>query len=268
MDSPHNLLVYRSNGRFRISAYNVDWPIHFATIKKELESDLIADGVTYISIEHVGSTSVPNLRAKAIIDILLIIDPSEFHEAKRLQILEALSGKTSGQGAYHNNHGDGGVQGRWTLKVNGVYPYRSLYVVASGSIPHRNPIDLRDTLRQCPDLRNEYERIKRDLAKTTKAEDLGQYSVNKGPMIRKILKRAGWTDAELDEMQAQNQRKGKELEWMSMAGVEEDEIVEAAREGGGFCNSAPVDEESVATGVIHEESCREVASTQDGMVRW
>lgn len=109
MDAPPNLLVYRSNGRFRISAYNVDWPLNFQRIKAELTADLAADNVTYISIEHVGSTSVPNLRAKAIIDILLIINPTEFHETKRLQILEALSGKGVGKGAYHNNNGDGGA---------------------------------------------------------------------------------------------------------------------------------------------------------------
>jgi len=126
MDAPPNLLVYRSNGRFRISAYNVDWPLYFRTIKAELASDLALANVSYISIEHVGSTSVPNLRAKAIIDILLIISPNEFHEAKRLQILDALSGRRPGQGAYHNNHGDGGISGRWTLELPGVHPVRTI----------------------------------------------------------------------------------------------------------------------------------------------
>ncbi len=102
MDAPPNLLVCRSDGRFRISAYNVDWPLYFRTIKAELASDLALANVSYISIEHVGSTSAPNLRAKAIINILLIISPNEFHEAKRLQILDALSGRRPGQGAYHN----------------------------------------------------------------------------------------------------------------------------------------------------------------------
>jgi len=205
MEGPPNLLVHRSDGRFRISAYNVDLPSHFRAIKAELAADLNADNVTYLATEHIGSTSVPDLRAKVIIDILLVIAADEFHEAKRQQILEALSGKKSGQGAYHNNNGDGGVKGRWTLKLNGIWPYRSLYVVAHGSIPHRNPIALRDTLRKDEGLRNEYERIKRDLAKRTKREDLDQYSVGKTPIIRKI-----WRE--------QDGRTKKSTRWKSSVG--------------------------------------------------
>lgn len=145
------------------------------------------------------------------------------------------------------------MRGRWTLKLNGIHPFRSLYVVAEGSIPHRNPITLRDTLRQCPELRNEYERRKRDLAKSTKSENLSQYSPSKGPIIRKILKTAGWTDGELDEMEAQNTRKGKKLEVVSQFGAEEVEMVEAAVEESDFWGSVPTIDEPLVMGMVCEE---------------
>lgn len=255
MTIPSNLLIYRSNGRFRISAPNPLWPHYFTTIATSLATALSFDSVPFLSIEHIGSTSVPNLRAKAIIDILLVIKAEEFHDEKRLQILEALSGKTGSEGAYHNNNGDGGVKGRWTFKLNGIYPYRSLYVVPFGSIPHRNPITVRDTLRQHPDLRDEYERIKRDLAKTIKAEDLSQYSVRKGPIIRKLLRRGGWSEAEIEEMEAGNQWPGRELEVVSFLGVEDGDGNRESLEG------VPIGEDTLGEGMV----CGAVVAQVDGL---
>ena len=65
-----------------IYAYRPRWPLQFATIAAELASDLAFNNVSYISIEHVGSTSVPGLAVKPIIDILLVIAADEFHEIK------------------------------------------------------------------------------------------------------------------------------------------------------------------------------------------
>ena len=73
-----------------IYAYRPRWPLQFAAIAAELASDLAFNNVSYISIEHVGSTSVPVLAAKPIIDILLVVAADESHEIKRMQIMEAL----------------------------------------------------------------------------------------------------------------------------------------------------------------------------------
>ena len=53
-----------------------------------------------------------------------------------MQITEALGwGRRPGQGGYSNDTGEGGVKGRWSLKLNGVEPFKSLYVVPEGGIP-------------------------------------------------------------------------------------------------------------------------------------
>lgn len=56
-----------------VTAYDPDWPIRFEEVAAALRSAL-ADGPE-ASVEHVGSTSVPGLAAKPILDIDVIVAP-------------------------------------------------------------------------------------------------------------------------------------------------------------------------------------------------
>lgn len=184
-----------------MSEYNPEWPAQFNVIKEELAGDLGDEGVSYLSIEHVGSTSVPSLPAKPIIDILIIIPTADFDLQHLEQFKEALTwGKR--QGGYHYN-GDGGVQGRWSFKLWEKEPVRHVYVVAEGSMPVRNCRALRDTLRRHPGLRGEYGAAKIELARN-EYDNIMQYSTLKNPVIRKILREAGWSEQEIDEKEAQS----------------------------------------------------------------
>jgi GrpB-like predicted nucleotidyltransferase (UPF0157 family) len=57
--------------KIEIAKYNPEWPISFIQIKKELQTILRELNPR---VEHIGSTSVPNLAAKAVIDIAVGID--------------------------------------------------------------------------------------------------------------------------------------------------------------------------------------------------
>ena len=52
-----------------IEKYTSNWIKNFADLKREIENGL--NGLEY-GIEHVGSTSIPNLNSKQIIDIDII----------------------------------------------------------------------------------------------------------------------------------------------------------------------------------------------------
>jgi GrpB-like predicted nucleotidyltransferase (UPF0157 family) len=67
-----------------IHPYNQEWPSRFDEIEAELLD--VLDGLV-LRIEHVGSTSVPDLAAKDIIDIDIVYD----REASLLDIVEALA---------------------------------------------------------------------------------------------------------------------------------------------------------------------------------
>ena len=146
-----------------ISKYSKNWVKAFTDIKGELEN--VFEGFEY-SIEHIGSTSVPHLDAKPIIDIDVIYStPSDFGKIK--MSLEKL-------GYYHN--GDQGIRDREVFKRNGngsnVYLDKikhHLYVCPSNSIALERHLLSRNFLRK-----NEWARIKYQKIKYALAEEANQ----------------------------------------------------------------------------------------------
>lgn len=89
-----------------LEKYSSNWINDFTDIKREIVNAL--NGLTY-TIEHVGSTSVPNLDSKPIIDIDIIYSKQLYFEKIKLG-LEKI-------GYYHN--GNQGIQDREVFKRNG-----------------------------------------------------------------------------------------------------------------------------------------------------
>lgn len=179
-----------------------EWPEHFEQIKTQLAGDLADEGISYINIEHIGSTSIPDLPAKPIIDILITVQPLDFNDTTLERFKEALSWGTR-QGGYHYI-GSGGVQGRWSFKLYGyVEPARNVYVMAEDDgLVLRSYRALKEVLAVDSALREEYGRIKWGIAAEQEYGTIMQYAAKKRPIIRKILKAAGWTDEMVDEQEA------------------------------------------------------------------
>jgi GrpB-like predicted nucleotidyltransferase (UPF0157 family) len=53
--------------------YDPDWPGLFATLRDEYAAALAAACVPVVAVEHVGSTSVPELAAKPVIDCDIVV---------------------------------------------------------------------------------------------------------------------------------------------------------------------------------------------------
>lgn len=66
--------------RVTIEPHNPEWPLKFSEIHDQLH-DILKD-VNIISIEHVGSTSIPSLMAKPVLDIDIIIQTSSLEAAR------------------------------------------------------------------------------------------------------------------------------------------------------------------------------------------
>lgn len=125
--------------------YDPRWPTDFAVIRAALPSEWV--------VEHVGSTSVPGLAAKPIIDLdIVVADDAVAGVIARLARL----------GWAHE--GDGGIAGREAFVSRSDLPPHHLYVVVEGGPAHRDHIDLRDLLRRRPDLAVRYGELKRSLA--------------------------------------------------------------------------------------------------------
>lgn len=169
--------------------YDQHWPQQFEIIRQTLLTALA--NVTVLAIEHVGSTSVPGLAAKSIIDVDVIVDRSQVETATAT--LES---------AGYTPLGNMGVPDRYAFKAPGGSIRQNTYVTIDGCLSLRNHLGLREVLRRDAELRDEYSAIKRRLAAET--EDIDVYIDGKTDIVRRILERAGLAIAELDEIEAGN----------------------------------------------------------------
>ncbi len=166
--------------------YDPAWPANFEAIRTRLAQSLSAA----FRIEHVGSTSVPGLRAKPIIDIdIEIPSPSDLPGIKAE--LEALG---------YLHAGDQGIPGREAFKrlscgdpILDRIPHH-LYVCALDSPEYRRRILFRDYLRDHEDARLEYASIKRAILAEHGQDNRAAYVEAKETeyswFFRKVLKLA------------------------------------------------------------------------------
>ncbi|MFY0689606.1 MAG: GrpB family protein [Cyclobacteriaceae bacterium] len=139
-----------------IRKYSASWPLKFRAIKDQLEKG----GIDF-RIEHVGSTAVPGLDAKDIIDVdIIYADPQHFE-----QIRERLTGL----GYYHN--GNQGIPQRAVFKRNGRLKDdvldkidHHLYACPSDSKSLERHLLSRDYLRKYDEARKTYQQMKYELA--------------------------------------------------------------------------------------------------------
>lgn len=189
------------------------WPTQFETIKTQLAGDLSDSNIPFLNIEHIGSTSIPDLPAKPIIDILITIPPTTFNSTTLQKISDTLSWGPRQMG-YHYI-GSGGVTGRWSFKLYGdIEPARNLYVMPEDDgLVLRSYRALKEILNVDEGLRREYGEVKVGLAaQGVEYGTIMEYAAKKRPTIRKILKKAGWTDEMVDE-----QEKMSVTDWPSEA---------------------------------------------------
>jgi GrpB-like predicted nucleotidyltransferase (UPF0157 family) len=153
--------------------YDKEWQVLFEEIASRVRS---AVGDLGAIVEHVGSTSVPGLAAKPVIDIDVVLQsPPDLCEA-----IERL--RTIG----YVHEGDRGIAGREAFMwPRGTKPHH-LYVVVAGSPPHADHIDFRDYLRKHPDVTEEYASLKKNLAQQHR-EDRSSYTNAKHDFISGVL---------------------------------------------------------------------------------
>ena len=56
-----------------MAEYELAWPRRFEQLRREYAAAMAAAGVPVVAIEHVGSTSVPGLAAKPVIDCDIVV---------------------------------------------------------------------------------------------------------------------------------------------------------------------------------------------------
>lgn len=144
---------------------------------------MTAAGVPVLAIEHVGSTSVPGLAAKPVIDCDIVVAGQDVAAGSR--VLAGLGFKPLGEL---------GIPLRWAYKEPARLAGTNTYIVAAGALSLRNHLAVRDILRADPELREQYAAVKKRAGTT--AANIDEYGRAKNAIVQKILAAAGLTDAE------------------------------------------------------------------------
>jgi GrpB-like predicted nucleotidyltransferase (UPF0157 family) len=156
-----------------LSSYCAHWPILFEQEKAQLFSILKTLALT---IEHVGSTSVPGLSAKPIIDILLVTSSLKALEAAVPELTKI--GYESRKEALNDRH--------YFYKKNGSVHLVHLHCLEKGAIPVEEMLAFRDYLKAFPKEKERYERLKQHLAEQY-AGDRRAYTKAKAPFIQEMI---------------------------------------------------------------------------------
>lgn len=174
-----------------VVAYDPRWPQRFAQLRDRVWPACSDAGA--VAVEHVGSTSVPGLAAKPVIDLDVVIRA----EADLPPVGAAL------ERLGYRFRGDLGVPLRYAFHApDGCEVRHHLYVCVAGSVALRNHLLVRDALRGDPARRDEYAEIKRGLA--ARARTIDEYIAGKTAFLVRLLADAGLGGEELRGVEAIN----------------------------------------------------------------
>lgn len=158
--------------------YESGWPLAFETEAGRVREAL---GACVRALHHVGSTSVPGLASKPIIDMLL--------EVTDLPALDASSAGLVAAG--YEALGEFGLPGRRYFRLHDAQGRRThhLHAYAEGDPEAWRHVAFRDYLRTHPEVREAYAALKRRLADAHPA-DMNAYMDGKHPFIQDHQARA------------------------------------------------------------------------------
>jgi GrpB-like predicted nucleotidyltransferase (UPF0157 family) len=166
--TPHNAPIY-------LADYDPNWPALFEREATRIRAIL---GSTAIQIEHAGSTSVPGLAAKPIIDIVLVV-PDSADESSYVPAMEAAGyGLRIREPDWFEHRLFKGPE----TNIN-------LHVFSVGANEIDRMLLFRDWLRANPAERDAYLQVKRELAQRT-WRHVQHYADAKTTIVEQIIARA------------------------------------------------------------------------------
>ena len=166
-----------------VAGYDPAWPVRFAELGRDLRAGL---GAVALRIDHIGSTSVPGLAAKPIIDIQVSVADFEPLAAYRLP-LEQLGYVYRADNPERTKRYFREPSGRRRTHV---------HVRRAGSFSEQWALLFRDYLRAHAEAAAEYAAVKQRLAFRFR-DDRRAYVDAKGPLLWEIIRKADeWAQAQ------------------------------------------------------------------------
>jgi len=172
-------LIAAINEDVKLHEYSHAWPARYEEERQRLLALLPG---TFKDIQHIGSTSVPGLAAKPIIDILASVESLE--TAESIGAVLCSSGYTT-SAEFNQSLKDRKWFMRW---ANGHRTYH-LHVVVHESQAWLERLRFRDELRANPGLAAEYERLKFQMA-AEHSQDREAYTDAKSQFVQAVSRAA------------------------------------------------------------------------------
>ncbi|MEK3854354.1 GrpB family protein [Cytobacillus sp. FSL H8-0458] len=159
-----------------ITAYNPDWPSRFQREKKPIMA-IFKDEI--LNIHHIGSSSIPGLAAKPVIDILpVVID---------IERVNHFNGEMAALG--YEPHGENGLPGRRYFQKGGNLRTHHIHIYEKGNPAITRHLAFRDYLRENGEDAKQYGTLKLELAKQFPF-DINSYIKGKEALVQEIEMRA------------------------------------------------------------------------------
>jgi GrpB-like predicted nucleotidyltransferase (UPF0157 family) len=169
-----------------LSAYDPRWPGRAAGYADELRP--VLDQWLLGPIEHVGSTAIPGLVAKPVIDLMAQVTDTD--------VVVGQAGGTLGELNWRHVPAelDGRPWRRFFARVSpdGRHRLAHLHLMSAGAARWNQQIRFRDALRADPALRDEYAVVKSRLARIH-GDDRERYTDGKAAFVTRVLRDLGAT---------------------------------------------------------------------------
>lgn len=157
---------------------------HWASRFEEVSDEIRAIVQTkLLGLEHIGSTAVPGLAAKPVVDVLIgvatmsdVIDVARSFEERGWELPRDINATLDDR--------------RFVKKLSGGVRTHHAHIVVFEGEEWQRLVGFRDALIADPDLRERYERLKRDLAKRFGGER-EKYTAAKSEFIEAVLANVG-----------------------------------------------------------------------------
>ena len=164
-------------GTVALKKHQDEWAVAFEEEKENLKK-LVGD--IALNIQHTGSTSIPNLSAKPIIDILMAV-----HSLSEVSKIRAA---LEGAGYEYRENGSDDIQ---VLFAKGPEERRThyLHITTLGSSEWKNSLAFRDYLRTHPEEMERYEALKQKLA-AQYPDNRAMYTAGKKDYFEEVFKKA------------------------------------------------------------------------------
>jgi GrpB-like predicted nucleotidyltransferase (UPF0157 family) len=157
----------------KVVPYADDWPYRF----RQLAALLLEEVPGALDVEHIGSTAVPGMQGRDILDVELLVESVADEESYEAPLRRLGFRRFSPQHI-------AGLDLRVFVPADGSGRVH-LHVCEEGSPQHRRHVAVRDYLRQHPEVARQYEAVKREAALAADG-DRASYSRGKGGFVQDL----------------------------------------------------------------------------------